>query len=529
LAVACAAFALQLGMTWHRRVDPTVAERYGRGLRTLLALELALSAEVLRTKSGLVGHFDGLVQLEQRIGAQRAALKEAPGFLEAGARDELSRSIAGAEPDRMRTVELVERFKSDYAVLRNSLRFLPVAARALDSYAPVTPDQQRFKDGAGALVREVLLLQTVSDQAQLDRATARLAALSLPPPREDENERTELGLIMAHARVALEHRPRIARLIRELTVRPELRQVETSISRYEHFLSAARSRTERNAEVSFGLLLAAVLCAALAVILRLRRSAAALRATTSELERAVESLGLEKEKQRELAELKSRFIAMTSHEIRTPLSTIMSSSELLEVYAERWPASKKQEHFDRIHGAVRAMLRMLDGVLMVGRSDAGKLEFKPAPVPLRKFCEETVRSATETCRGDHQIVLEGPPQDDTVVADELLLRHVLDNLLSNAIKYSPRGSRVRLAVRREGDDVLLEVSDQGIGIPAADQQRLFETFERGSNVGAVPGNGLGLAIAKRALDLHGGSLSVTSDEGRGTRFTVRLPDVRRAA
>ena len=334
---------------------------------------------------------------------------------------------------------------------------------------------------------------------------------------------------MAHAKVALDHRPRIAQLVRELTQRPELRQIEANVARYEQFLSAARVRAERNADLSFAMLLLAVLSGALAIILRLRQSATALRATTSELQRAVESLGIEKEKQRELAELKSRFISMTSHEIRTPLSTIMSSSELLEVYSERWPAQKKQEHFDRIHGAVRAMLRMLDGVLMVGRSEAGKLEFKPAPVQLLRFCEESVRSASETCRGDHEIVLEGPEREDTVVADELLLRHVVDNLLSNAIKYSPRGSRVSLAVRREGDDVLLEVSDQGIGIPAADQHRLFETFERGSNVGAVPGSGLGLTIAKRALDLHGGSLSVASGEGRGTRFTVRLPDVTRAA
>lgn len=523
------ALALQVASTWPQRVDAGVAERYGRGLRSELALELALSAEVMRVKSGLVGHFDALVELEHRLNDQLAALRNAPAFLEKTARQELDRAIESAQLDRQRAEDSVEHFKSEHAVLRNSLRYLPVAARALDSFVPATPEEQHFKEGAAALVRDVLLLQAVNDQTQVDRVGERLEALTLPATVANEARQAELALIMKHARLALERTPRIASLVRELMQRPELQRSEQNIARYEHALAAARVREGHNADVSFTLLLLFVLSSALVVIMRLRAAATALRETTSELERAVESLGIEKEKQRELAELKSRFISMTSHEIRTPLSAIMSSSELLEVYAGRWPEEKKQEHFDRIRNSVRAMLRMLDGVLMVGRSEAGKLEFKPVSLSLRRFCEETVRSAAEVCRGEREIVLEGPADSDTVVADELLLRHVVDNLLSNAIKYSPRGSRVSLAVRREGDEVLIEVSDQGIGIPAADRERLFETFERGSNVGAIPGNGLGLAIAKRALDLHGGSLSVASGEGRGTRFTVRLPDARHAA
>lgn len=531
--VLLAAFVLGLGVqvasTWPQRVEVAAADRYGRELRAVLALELALTAELMRAQSGLVGHFDGLVDLTRLLKLQLAALRDPPGFLRAAERAELAQAIATAERARKRTVEIVERFKSEHAVLRNSLRFLPVASRALDAYVPTTPEQHRFKEDASALVRDVLLLQAVNDQPQIDRVGARLASLSQLHPDVSAAVGEELALVLLHARIAHERAPRIVELVRQVVRRPEVAQADDNVSRYERFVGLARARAARNAEVSFALLLLSVLTGALAIILRLRLSAEALRQTTGELEGAIASLRVEQEKQRELAEIKGRFISMTSHEFRTPLSTIMSSSELLEAYADRWPADKKQEHFARVRGAVRNLIRMLDGVLMVGRSDAGKLEFKPAKVQLRRLCEEVVQTAAESCRADHEIVLESADVDGPVIADEMLLRHVIDNLLSNAVKYSPAGSRVSLRVHREGDDVIIEVSDRGIGIPAADQKRLFETFERGSNVGAVPGTGLGLAIAKRALDLHGGTLSVTSEVGEGTVFTVRLPCPRRAA
>ncbi len=522
LVVSVLGLAAQIALTWRQRVDVAAAERYGRGLRSAFALELALTAEVMRAQSGLVGHYDGLVDIEQRLKAQLAALSAPPAFLADNARDELKRSIGIAEEARRKTEERVDQFKSEHAVLRNSLRFLPVASRALDAYAASTEAEQSFKDGASALVRDVLLLQSANDRAQLERIARRLAALSLPT---DGAGAPELGLVLVHARIAMQRAPRIAELVRGIVQRPEVSAAEDLVARYETFLTRARRTADYNSEVSFALLLLVVLASALAIIVRLRESESALRATAGELERAVASLRVEQEKQRELAELKSRFVSMTSHEFRTPLSTIMSSSELLEAYAERWPSAKKQEHFGRIQSAVRSMMRMLDGVLMVGRSDAGRLELKPGRLELRRFCEEAVETALHACRGDHAIALE-TQIDEPAVVDEALLRHVIDNLLSNAIKYSPRGSQVSLRARRERDELVFEVTDHGIGIPLADQQRLFETFERGSNVGAIPGTGLGLGIAKRAVDLHGGTLSVTSAVGAGTCFTVRLPFIR---
>jgi signal transduction histidine kinase len=107
--------------------------------------------------------------------------------------------------------------------------------------------------------------------------------------------------------------------------------------------------------------------------------------------------------------------------------------------------------------------------------------------------------------------------------DEHLLRHILENLLSNAAKYSAEGSEIRIAVERQQEQAVIEVEDRGIGIPAADQSRLFETFHRASNVENRPGTGLGLSIVRKSVDLHGGDISFASSTGKGTRFTVRLP------
>jgi signal transduction histidine kinase len=258
------------------------------------------------------------------------------------------------------------------------------------------------------------------------------------------------------------------------------------------------------------------------VIARLRQAAGSLRAASARLGRALDELRLEQAKQKELADLKSRFVSMASHEFRTPLSVIMSSGELLAAYADRWSVERKAEHYVRIHSAALGMTRMLDSILTIGRSDADALRFEPLPLDIDRFCAELLE-AVEVGARPRRIVYGGQTPRGRVMADQALLKHILENLLSNALKYSPAPLPVAFEVNRVEREIVFCVSDQGIGIPVEDQQRLFETFHRGKNVGTVSGAGLGLAIVKRALDLHGGSLSLDSELGRGTRFTVRIP------
>jgi PAS domain S-box-containing protein len=230
------------------------------------------------------------------------------------------------------------------------------------------------------------------------------------------------------------------------------------------------------------------------------------------------------EQQKALNELRTRFVAMTSHEFRTPLSGILSAEELLRHYGSRLPEHEKLEILDSIAAGVKRMTGMLDRVLLLGKADAQMLEFEPHPLDLQKLCNQLLEEARmqqpdSLC--DLRLAYAAEP--GLGMYDEKLLRHIFGNLLSNAVKYSPLGGLVLFKVHAGEDMVVMEVSDEGIGIPAEELPHLFESFHRASNVGTIQGTGLGLAIVRNAVDIHGGTIDVHSSAGEGTRFTVRLP------
>ncbi len=236
----------------------------------------------------------------------------------------------------------------------------------------------------------------------------------------------------------------------------------------------------------------------------------------TELKRALE-------KEKDLGELKSRFVSMTSHEFRTPLATILSAAELLENYGPRLPESEKSELMAMIKGSVKHMTHMLEQVLLIGKAEAGKLEFNPEPVDLSEFCRKLMGELTQAGNGEHRLVFSREPSCQRHAVDSKLLRHILTNLLSNAMKYSPAGSEVGLNVGCANGYARLTINDHGIGIAPEDQPHLFDSFHRGRNVSNISGTGLGLAIVKKAVILHGGSIEFQSELNRGTTFVVSLP------
>lgn len=240
-----------------------------------------------------------------------------------------------------------------------------------------------------------------------------------------------------------------------------------------------------------------------------------------------EALGAQREHElgveREVNRLKSGFVSMVSHEFRTPLGVIFSSTQILKRYFERLSTQDRAEQLAEIEHSVGRMNELIDGVLLLGKVESGRMECRPGPVDMAEVCRRVIAEVTAATQGVCSIHYGGDEVNTPLSLDERLVSIVLTNLLANAVKYSSAGKSVHLTLRREPKEMVLVVSDQGIGIPTADQTQLFRAFHRAGNVGSVPGTGLGLTIVKRCVDLHGGSISFVSEETKGTTFTIRLP------
>jgi PAS domain S-box-containing protein len=229
------------------------------------------------------------------------------------------------------------------------------------------------------------------------------------------------------------------------------------------------------------------------------------------------------EKEQELGELKNRFMSTVSHEFRTPLAMILTSSELLERYYDKLSAERRAVAFDTIKAQVKHLGDMLDDISVIIKAQMGRLEFHPTPLDLEQLCRQVVNEIQTTIGIAHQLTFTCQVEFSNIPIDERLLQHILRNLLSNAVKYSPPGESVSVILRREGNQIVLEVQDHGIGIPAEDREHLFQPYYRAGNVGTISGTGLGLKIARDCAELHGGGITFVSEEGKGTTFTVRLP------
>ena len=233
-------------------------------------------------------------------------------------------------------------------------------------------------------------------------------------------------------------------------------------------------------------------------------------------------------KEKELNEIRTRFISMASHDLRTPLATILFSTELLLFFGHQFSTAKKEQYLNRIHSQVKNMTQLLDDVLLIGKAEAGKMEFKPVTLNIEEFCREILGEIELITGSKHSFVFKcqrecSNGECSIFQIDPKLLRQILTNLLSNAVKYSPDFGTIQLKIICQNEQTIFQIKDEGIGIPPEDQERLFEIFHRASNVGNISGTGLGMAIIKQAVELHGGSISFESEINRGTTFTISIP------
>jgi PAS domain S-box-containing protein len=241
----------------------------------------------------------------------------------------------------------------------------------------------------------------------------------------------------------------------------------------------------------------------------------------NELEKTKIELHNALEKERVLNEMKSRFVSMASHEFRTPLATILSSLSLVKKYGELKEDEKQATHINKIKLSINNLTDILNDVLSVSKLDEGKISYSPEEFELEEFIKETVVDLQALTKNGQKIIYQHKGKS-LVWLDKKVLRHVLFNLVSNAIKFSEEKKKISVSTLLQNKNLELLVSDEGMGIPKADQEHLFERFFRGRNVTNIQGTGLGLNIVGKYIELMNGTIDFKSVENKGTTFILKF-------
>ncbi len=247
-----------------------------------------------------------------------------------------------------------------------------------------------------------------------------------------------------------------------------------------------------------------------------------LQKTLVELEASKEHLTKSLEKEKEVNDLKSRFVSMASHEFRTPLSTVLSSISLLAKYNTTEDQPKRDKHIDRIKSSVKTLTDILNEFLSLGKIEEGKVEVRAALFDISEFINGINNEMNVLLKPGQEINYEHSGNTNTYT-DSSLLKHVLINLISNAIKFSPDNARIKISCKVDNENTTIKITDQGMGIPMADQVHLFERFFRATNVTNIQGTGLGLHIVGRYIEILNGNISYESELEKGSTFKIVLP------
>ncbi|GAA4307989.1 hypothetical protein GCM10023115_37580 [Pontixanthobacter gangjinensis] len=229
------------------------------------------------------------------------------------------------------------------------------------------------------------------------------------------------------------------------------------------------------------------------------------------------------QKEKELSELKTKFLSLVSHEFKTPLSGILTSATLAEKYTREEQQEKREKHLVTIRNKVHYLNNILNDFLSIERLDSGRGQYKFSNFGLKRLINEVVYNANITLKDGQEIIYPRDVEDVELFMDEKILELILSNLLGNAIKYSPENTLIKFRLELDGEFIYFEVEDQGRGIPEKDQKHIFERYFRAENALLDQGTGIGLNIAKTHLENLGGSISFESEEHKGTTFRVKVP------
>ncbi|HUH75433.1 MAG TPA: PAS domain-containing sensor histidine kinase [Chitinophagales bacterium] len=247
-----------------------------------------------------------------------------------------------------------------------------------------------------------------------------------------------------------------------------------------------------------------------------------LQEALEELEHSKNELSEALDKEKELGELKSRFVSMASHEFRTPLSTILSSAGLIHRYIESNTTQNCERHIQRIKSSVEHLNFILEDFLSLGKIEEGLIKDNQENFDIQTEIEMIVNEMKQLARAGQEIKIQ---TKDTIslTSDKHLLKIAVSNLISNAIKFSHEGGLIEVILEKKANLFAIHIIDQGIGIPLEDQKHIFSRFFRASNSSNIQGTGLGIYIVKRYIEIIGGKLNFDSIPNQGTTFTIELP------
>ncbi len=247
-----------------------------------------------------------------------------------------------------------------------------------------------------------------------------------------------------------------------------------------------------------------------------------LKEALQQLEESQNGLNQALDKERELNEIKSRFVSMASHEFRTPLSTVLTSASLLDKYTHADDQEKRSKHVEKIKNSVKHLNTLLEDFLSLGKLDEGKIGLHFQEFIIETLIRDTLEELEPTLKPGQQIQYDNL-DEHLIVSDKNLIRNILFNLISNAIKFSAIDHTIKVSSAVESGLTHIAVQDEGLGISAEDKEHLFSTFFRGKNAVNIQGTGLGLHIVKRYVDLLGGSISLESELNKGTIVRFSIP------
>ena len=248
----------------------------------------------------------------------------------------------------------------------------------------------------------------------------------------------------------------------------------------------------------------------------------ALKDSLEEIKRGEKEIRKSLEKEKELNEMKSRFISMASHEFKTPLTTVLSSANLLAKYTTTEQQENRSKHIDRIKSSVQNLNNILNDFLSLEKLDGGYVNINKSSFDMKELLNEIKESFELTVKKGQQINFQVETGLE-VYSDPHLVQNIVINLISNAVKYSPEQKPINVICNKAGENIEIKIIDQGIGIPQQEQKNMFKRFYRAANAINIGGTGLGLNIVKRYLDLIDGQISFNSKEGEGSEFIIRFP------